>query len=225
MSNLQRMGGAAALINGVAYIVGFGIAFTFLAPVMEAAPGEYLAFMADNEGLLHVWHLLIYLVAGVFMVPLALALHERLKDGAPALMQTATAFGLVWVATIISSGMVIITDLRTLPELYAKDPAQATTVFLAVSAVERGLGGAIELPGGLWLLLASWAGLRAGGLPRTLNYLGLLVGGAGIATVVPGLADAGMVFGLGAIVWFLWVGVVMLRGGAPAPGLARASLA
>lgn len=224
MNNLQKMGGVAALVNGAAYIIGIGMVVTFLAPIMGAAPEEYLAFMVNNQVLLHIWHLLIYLVAGVFMVPLALALHERLKDGAPALMQTATAFGLVWVATIISSGMVIVNDLRVLPEMYAKDPAQATTVWLALSTVEAGLGGAVELPGGIWLLLASLAGLRTGGLPRALNYLGLLVGGAGIITVMPQLHDAGTVFGIGAIVWFLWVGVVLLRG-VRQPGLAGARLA
>lgn len=224
MNNLQKMGGLAALVNGIAYIVGIGLVVTYLAPIMDSAPAEYLAFMVDNQTLLHLWHLLIYLVAGVFMVPLALALHERLKDGAPALMQAATAFGLVWVATVISSGMVIVNDLRLLPELYAKDPAQATTVFLALSAVERGLGGSIELPGGLWLLLVSLAGLRAGGLPRALNYFGLLIGGCGIATAFPLIDIVGYGFGIGAIGWFLWVGVVLLRG-ARAPRLAGARLA
>lgn len=40
----------------------------------------------------------------------------------------------------------------------------------------------------------------------------MLVGIAGILTVIPELADVlTYVFGLGFIVWFAWVGVVMLR--------------
>jgi hypothetical protein len=222
---MQKMGGIAALINGAAYIVGMGLVFTLLAPIMAAEPAEYLAFLADNRSLMEIWHLIIYLVAGVFMVPLVLALHERLKDGAPALMQTATAFGLVWVATVISSGMIIVNDVGVLADLHAKDPAQATTVFLGLSAVEHGLGGAIELPGGLWLLLASLAGLRSPSLPKALNYLGLAVGAAGIVTVVPLLGDAGAVFGLGAILWFVWAGIVLLRSGRPAHTIAGARLA
>jgi hypothetical protein len=73
------------------------------------------------------------------------------------------------------------------------------------------LGGAIELPGGLWVLLASWVALRAGGLPKALNYLGLVIGVAGIITVVPALYEAGTVFGLGFIIWFAWVGIVLVR--------------
>ena len=51
-----------------------------------------------------------------------------------------------------------------------------------------------------------------GGLPRALNYLGLVVGGAGILTIVPALGElGGIMFGLGQIVWFVWLGMVMLR--------------
>jgi hypothetical protein len=222
---MQKMGGVAALINAAAYIIGMGLAFTLLAPIMAAEPAEYVAFLANNRGLMEIWHLIIYLVAGVFMVPLVLALHERLKDGAPVLMQMATAFGLVWVATVISSGMIIVNDVGVLADLQAKDPAQAATVWLALSAVENGLGGAIELPGGLWVLLTSLAALRSASLPKALNYLGLLVGAAGIVTVIPQFAAAGSVFGLGAIVWFLWVGVVLLRSGRRARVGAGARLA
>jgi hypothetical protein len=73
------------------------------------------------------------------------------------------------------------------------------------------LGGAVELPGGLWLLLVSWAAWRGGELPKGLNYLGLLVGAAGVLTAVPTLGELGAVFGLGSIVWFLWLGIVLLR--------------
>ena len=212
MNNLQKIGGIAALINAAAYIVGFGLALTLLAPVMAAAdPGQYMAFLVDYQNLIVVWYIIIYLVAGVFMVPLALALHERLKANASAMMQNATAFGLIWAATIIISGMIQVNDVGVVIDLYSKDPAQAATVMLALGAVERGIGGAIELPGGIWVLLVSWAALRVGGLPKALNYLGLAIGAAGIATIVPALGEGASIFGLGFIVWFAWTGIVMLR--------------
>lgn len=60
-------------------------------------------------------------------------------------------------------------------------------------------------------MLVSWTALRAGGLPRGVNYLGLVIGAAGILTVVPMLNMLGFVFGLGAIIWFIAVGIVLLR--------------
>lgn len=211
MNDLQKMGGVAALIEAATYVVGLGLALTLLAPVLDADPDRYVAFLADNLTLMYIWHLFIYVVNGVFLVVLALALYERLKAGSPAVVQTATAFGLIWAALVIASGMLIINDAGVVADLYDKDPAQAATVWLALSAVEEGLGGAIELPGGIWILLVSWAALRAGGLTRALNYLGVVIGVAGILTVVPALDVLGAVFGLGFIVWFVWVGIVMLR--------------
>lgn len=212
MNQLQKMGGMAALINGVAYIIGFSLALTLLAPVMSAPdPTQYVAFLADNQTLMVTWYIIIYLIAGVFMVPLSFALHERLKVNAPALMQNATAFGLIWATTIIISGMIQVNDVPVLADLYAKDPAQATTAWLALSAVERGIGGAIELPGGIWVLLVSWAALQTGRLPKLLGYLGVAIGVAGIVTIVPALGAGGSVFGLGFILWFIWAGIVLLR--------------
>jgi Domain of unknown function (DUF4386) len=213
MNDLQKMGGVAALIQAAAYVVGLGLALTLLAPVLDADPDQYVAFLVDNLILMHIWHLIIYLVAGVFLVVLALALHERIEADSPAMAQTATAFGLIWAGLVIASGMLMINDAGVVAEIYDKDPAQAASVWLALSAVEEGLGGAIELPGGLWVLLLSWAALRAGGLPRALNYLGAVIGVAGILTVVPTLEALGVAFGLGFIVWFAWVGIVMLRAG------------
>ncbi len=115
--------------------------------------------------------------------------------------------------TIIISGMLIINDLGVIADLYDEDPAQAVSAWLALDAVESGLGGAVELPGGLWVLLISWAALRTGGFPRTLNYLGVVIGVAGLLTVVPALGElGGAIFGLGSIAWFVWLGIVMLRG-------------
>lgn len=64
------------------------------------------------------------------------------------------------------------------------------------------------------MLLVRWAAVWAGTLPRVLNYLGLALGVAGILlhTAIPAFETLGAVFGLGLIVWFVWLGIVMLRG-------------
>jgi len=49
---------------------------------------------------------------------------------------------------------------------------------------------------------------------------GIVIGVAGLPTVVPALGPAVFLYGLGLIVWFVWVGIVMLRAvsGAEAAG-------
>lgn len=81
-------------------------------------------------------------------------------------------------------------------------------------AAAEGLGsGQGELLGGLWLLLVSVAALRTDGLPKALSWLGIVIviGIAGIASVIPVLLEARYIFGLLEIVWFVRVGIVMYR--------------
>ena len=110
MNDLQKMGGFAALIEAATYVVGLGLALTLLAPVLDADPDRYVAFLADNQAIMYVWHLIIYVVNGVFLVVLVLALYERLKAGSPAMVQVATAFGLIWAGLVIASGMLLFDD-------------------------------------------------------------------------------------------------------------------
>lgn len=217
MTNLQKLGGLAALMNAAAYMIGFGLVFTLLAPILDAEPAHYLAFLVENQTLLYVWHLIIYIVAGVFMVPLVLAVHERLRQEAPALSQMAMAIGFIWAGLVIAAGMLFLKDIVVIADLYSRDPAQAIMIWPALTAVESALGGGIELPGGLWALLVSFAALRTGALPKALNFLGMVIGAAGILMLAPPLVEPGSaVFGLGFILWFAWAGIVLVRSQQPA---------
>jgi len=113
---------------------------------------------------------------------------------------------------LVASGLVFNYGAATVIELHATSPAQAVSAWQAIEpvadAVSSGQG---ELLGGLWILLVSVAALRTGRLPKALNWLGILIGFAGIASVVPPLLDAVYVFGLLEIVWLIWLGIVMLR--------------
>jgi hypothetical protein len=91
------------------------------------------------------------------------------------------------------------------------DSSQTATDWLTTGSVLEGLVGRVEVLGGLWILLVTWGALRAGELPRALNYLGLAVGVAGIATAVPALAVLGIIFRVGEMVWGVWLGIAMLR--------------
>lgn len=215
MRTLQKLGGLAALVEAATFVVGFAVLVTLLMPAGWFDPGvgagQKVAFLADNASSIYLWYLTIYVVFGVFLVVLALALYERLQAGAPAVVKTATAFGLIWAGLVIASGMVANVGSGMVVDLYGSDPAQAATVWLGLNAVVTGLGGGNEIVGGIWVLLLSWAALRSGGLPRPLGYLGVVIGLSGVLqTAVPALAVLGVVFGLGLILWFVWVGGVML---------------
>lgn len=211
MNSLQKAGGIAALVQALAYIVGFIVLLTMMdaGDTSSWSSAQQLAFTLDKKALFQAWIAFIYVGFGVALVVLVVALHERLK-ARPALMAIASAFGVIWAGFVIAAGMVAIVGLDAAARLHNIDPQQAAETWATISAVHEGLGGGVEIVGGLWLLLLSIAAKRSGALPTTLNVLGIVIGMAGIVTIVPLLADFAAVFGLGQIIWFIWVGATLL---------------
>jgi hypothetical protein len=157
-------------------------------------------------------YLVTYIIFGIVLAVLALALYARLKDGTPTLAQAATAVGLIWAFVLVASGMIFNAGVAAVVGLHGTNPAQAVSAWQAIEPVAQGLGGSGgELLGGLWVLLVSVAALRTGALPKALNWLGVAIGAAGVLSVVPVLSDLAFGFGLLQIVWFVWLGIVMLR--------------
>ncbi|MEQ8676249.1 MAG: hypothetical protein RIC84_23735 [Aggregatilineales bacterium] len=210
--NLQKLGGWSGIIAGGTWIFGFALFVTVFAALVsgELETVETVDFIGDNQTIFYIWNLVIYVLFGIVQAVLTLAIHERLKDSAPALSQIAAALGLIWSALVIGSGMVANIGAATVLDMYTANPDQAGTVWAAVDAVGRGIGGGNEIVGGLWVVTLSWAAMR-GGLPKSLNIAGMIFGAAGVVTLVPMLTDVGALFGLGLIVWYIWCGVVLLR--------------
>ncbi len=212
MNSLQKSGGIAALLHAAAYVVGMVLGLTLIFPLLDAAPDQYLAFVAENQTLVYVWNLISYWGSAITLVVMVLALYERLHDGSPALVSVATALGLIWAGLIIASGNLMLHNLGVVAGLYNADPAQAVAAWTALESVEVGITSGNELVGSLWVLLLSVAALRTHQLNRPLNILGVVLGIAGLLTIVPALTGSlVMVFGPGMIVWSAWLGIVLLR--------------
>jgi len=210
MSNLQKAGGVTALLEATIYISAFIFFGAFWDFPTDAGSVQKFSFLAENQGLLSTVNFIMYVLFGILLAVLVVALYERLKINAPTLSQIASVFGVVWVGLVIASGMIANIGLAAALELSTTDPEQAMTAWRAIYAVVEGLGGGNEVVGGLWVLLLSFAALKGHELPKTLNYLGLFVGTVGIFTIYP--ADVlTEIFGISQIVWFSWLGVVMLR--------------
>ena len=216
MKNLQKFGGIAALIGAATNLFALVTYIAFLTPTGYGSndPAQIVAFLADNQEIMRVWYIIIYLVLGVGVIVLSLALYERLNAGSPALAQVVTTFGLIYAVLVIVVGTLEINNLSTVVKLYSANPAQAATAWLTLDAVVAGLGGGggETIVNALWFLLLSWVALRARELPRVLNYFGLVTGTAGILMVVlPSLTLAAVVYALGLPIWLVWLGIVMLR--------------
>ncbi len=212
MKYLQKMGGLAALYLAVAYLIGI-VLFLFVLDYLNIIePAQKVALLVDKQMVIYVTNLLMYVIFGFFLVVLALPLYERLTAASPAIIRMATVIGIIWAGALIASGMVANAGIAPVVALYAKDPDQAASAWLAIESVANGLGGANgEILGGLFTLLISWAALQVSGLPKGLNYLGVSVGVVGIISTAPGLSDLSGLFGMSQILWFVWLGFVLMR--------------
>jgi len=212
MKSLQKFGGIAALYMAFAHLTGILVFIVVLDYINITDLAQKVAVNVANQAVVFSTNLLMYVFFGFFLVVLSLALYDRLKSGAPALMQVAAAIGFIWAGSLIASGMVANAGLAAIIPLYAKDPVQASITWQGIEVVANGLGNANgEILGGLMTLLVSLAGLRSKGLPKALNFLGLLVGSVGIVTLIPALNPFVSVFGVGQIAWFIWMAIVLLR--------------
>lgn len=208
----QKAGGVAALYLALAYVMAMLYFLVFVKYPSVVDPAEKVALLVGNQGSMTAMYLVSYVIFGIALGILALALYARLNDGAPALAQAATAAGLLWAFVLVASGMVFNAGMAAVVGLHGTSPAQAASTWQAIEPVAQGLGGSGgELLGGLWVLLVSVAALRTGRLPAVLNWLGMVVGAVGVLSVVPALRDLGYGFGLLQIVWFVGLGFVLLR--------------
>ena len=212
MQSTQRLGGIGALIAAGTFVVGLAMIATILMDFVNATdPAEAVAFIADNQVALYVWNNIIHIVFGIALVPLVLAIGDRLRSAHSPLARISSVFGLIWAGVIIATGMITNIAYATVSDLQATDPEMASSVWASLDAVTNGLGGGNEVLGGIWVLGISIVALRERLFARWVNYLGVVMGVSALLTIVPALEDVGAVFGLGLIVWFVAVGITLIK--------------
>lgn len=210
MNNFQKLGGIAAIAQSLIYVS----AFMFFGLVWDFPSGgdvaQKLTYLKTHQTTLTVFNLIMYVVFGIFLAVLVIALHERLKTKTNSFAQLAAVFGLIWVGLVIASGMTANVGLNDVIYLSEHEPEQARAVWLSVDTIVEGIGGGNEIVGGLWALFVSFCALNANALSKKLNYLGIFVGLSGIATCYPS-ETLTTIFGVSQIVWFMWLGVELLK--------------
>ena len=209
---MQKVGGIAALYTAVAYLAAIPYFLVLVNYPSVVDPVQKVILLRDNYASMYVMHVLSFEFVALGLIIVTLALHRRLKELAPSTTQVATVVGLVRAGLLLASVMVFNYGMGTVVRLYATAPDQAVSAWQVIEPVAGALGGSGgEVLGGVWFLLLSAAGLRTKVFPRALDWLGVGIGTAGILSIVPALSALEAAFELLQIVWFLWLGIVMLR--------------
>lgn len=212
---LQTVGGLAGLTCAATYMFGFALLITRLAPLGfgsgDIDARAIVAFIETNAGLLILWNSVIYIVNALVLAVLVVAIHARLRVNTPDWAALTPAFGLIWATLVIGAGMIANVAVERAAHLAPTDFERAVALWETLHGVELGLGGGNEIAGGVWIGCVSIAGLIGRSLGKITVGLGLLTGAGGLLTLIPVLGDeAGAVFGLSAIAWFIAIGLTLI---------------
>ena len=208
---LQKIGGICAITEALIYITAFIVYGGVLAyPTANASVVDKLNFLSENHHILSILNLISYVLFGILLAVIVLAIHQRLKNYSAIFSKLAAVFGFIWVGLVIASGMITNIGLDSVIEIGASDPDKAMLIWSSISIISEGLGGGNEIVGGIWVLLLSVIALKGRIFSKPLIFLGYIVGVAGILTIYP-LDVFKEIFGISQIIWFIYIGIFMIR--------------
>lgn len=212
---LRTFGGLGALTCAGTYIFGFVVLVTLLASLgfgsSEIDAAAVVRFIQTEPGIMIAWNTVIYIVNALALAVLVVSLSLRLATESPEWGAITLAFGLIWTTLVLGAGMIANVAIERVLAGAGNDFSATVQTWQSLHAVELGLGGGNEIAGGVWILCVSLAGMLHRVFGRVIVGLGLVTGLSGLLTILPPLGDtAGVVFGLGAIVWFMAIGIHLL---------------
>jgi hypothetical protein len=207
---ILKSGALASLSEALAYVFGFAIMAFYLNPP-ESSKGEntVLLFFLKKK----VCSRFGWLSFTCFLVSLFLnsALRSLLKSTSEHDASTIASFGNIWAVLVIASGMIAIIGIDVVDSLAKTNINEASALWTTLDTLQNGLGGGVEIIGGILVLLISVMGLKHGILSKYLHWLGLLIAISGILTIMPMLKALGAIFGILQIFWFTALGLGLWR--------------
>lgn len=212
MKNIKKIGGLCAILLTLIYLIGIVMNATMLDTSSISDPIKLVEFVMKNEAAMLIWITLLYIVFGFVLSVLSISLYRLFKDTDSLLNQVALGIGMMWSVLVIGSGMVHNIGMEAAIELFANSPEKAGELYRVIQTVHVGLGGGIEIVGAMWTLLVAVIGFRYNVFSRWANILGVIVGIAGILTIIPPLFDyVIMIFALGQMIWWIGIGINMIK--------------
>lgn len=218
--SMQKPGAIAAFTEALIYLVGFALFFGVLNAGSQASPEQRLAYLIAQRDVYYAGYLIIGVLFSFVLIALVQAVSVRLSSASPQLVRYTSAVGYIWAGMVLASSLIFLTSLAALAKYHQADAGQALTIYRGIAIIVEALGGGIELVGAVWLLIISYVGLRHRIFSPWLHGWGLLVAGSGVLTLFSGLTFLAAlpvfewltaIFGLGQILWFVALGLALLK--------------
>ena len=168
-----------------------------------------MAFVTQNVNALWIAYFTIYVVFGVLLAVLVIAIDDILSSSVNQtqnrLLRMGSLFGKIWVCLVIASGMIATIGMSHAVSLTAVSNEEAHRLWGVVSMLVESLGGGNELVGGVWVLLTSITALKQRMFSNTVNLCGL-----GILLSIHAEVFT-EIFGITQIIWFIAIGASLIK--------------
>ncbi|MEC7826242.1 MAG: hypothetical protein VYD12_17010 [Pseudomonadota bacterium] len=204
----QRAGGLAAFVCALCYVVGLVMIMAVM-PDINTDADERLNAILGHSRLIQLWYLIIFVLFGIALLVLNRSLYQPAYQQSGHFQLLGALLGYMWAAYVFASGLIAV---LTVQYLIMQPVEQVERIWPAIFAIQMGLGDGVEWVGGIWMLMVNMSMQRYNMAPKMVVSFGMMVGAIGALTLVPALAIAGLIFGLLQIVWFCWLGSLLLRG-------------
>ncbi len=214
---LEKLGGLAAIYGALVYLLTMTVFLLVLDYPSLTNPADRAAMIINHQGLVIILHWLSYILFGLALTVLSFALFKtiHLKDASGMIF--ATIFAVIWATLLIASGLIFNHGAAAVAALHIADPEQAVLLWQGIEVISSALSFADgELLGGLWMVLVGVSAGKSGHFHKFLNLLAVGVGFLGILSIVPFLNILSALFGLGQLIWFIGIGISLLKGTAKA---------
>ncbi len=154
-NQLIRNAGWAAYLSGITALLSFAAYIAFLVfdlpQTMRSGNISQQTITGDLIGLFQA-------LSALFMIPIALALHQRVHPRAANASRVATLIGIVGMSVLLAFSVLILLRVMT-------EPQSGMQTALAFGAI------------GVWLVTANYFA-RENTLPARLAWLGIFIGAA-----------------------------------------------
>ncbi|MGL5058381.1 MAG: hypothetical protein ACRC62_00265 [Microcoleus sp.] len=197
--DIQKLGGIAAFINAAVAVTTLMVA-VFAIGLAALADSSKLIDMAIHNPTPLLVQDFLKLVAAVISCLLILALFNRLHDRTPKLILAATVCGFCSIACLLGNAAFSIYAIFQA----ASDTGQISIAGDRINNIIGLLAIATIVLNGCWYLLVSRSGLKSDRMPKSLSYLGLVIG---VFSLVPPL---GIIVLFLSAVWSVWLGLILV---------------
>lgn len=206
----QRLAGYGSLAAAACFLFSFFMYAVVVTPPADDTALSYLTNIQQNYVGLYAVYFVVYAAFGFALVPMTVGFYEQQKQHQPYLAKATAIFGILWVAFVVATSFVYTVGMTHSIKLAETNIDKAADLWFTCLVIVESLGGGNEIVGGIWIGLFSLTANRFALTSKSLAILGIIVGIAGLFTILP-QEEPKMVFGLCLLIWFIWLGFAQIK--------------